>query len=192
MQPTVLSFPARHNPLQNRGVAIATLTPESDPSFLLPLYEAAVAPYVLPKQDRPEFVALFRGESSVRIVATRQSTGAPLGFALAAPVHSFQELANALRFDRYVPNAREMVDAGDTWALIVSVGPSAPLQGIGRALANQALVAMVGSGARYVFVAVRSSELALASRLYESGFSRDGTSNDDRRILLSRTAAFTF
>lgn len=192
MNPIVLQFPPRPNHLQNRGVAIASLTPESDPSFLLPLYENAVAPYVLPKKDRPEFVALFRDEASIRFVATRQSTGSPLGFALAAPVRSFQELANALRFDRNLPNVRVTIDAGGAWVLIVSVDPSVPLQGIGKALANQALVAMVGSGARYVFVAVRSSELALQSRLFDKGFTRDGTTTDDRRTLFSRTAVFTF
>jgi hypothetical protein len=192
VQPIVLQFPPRPNPLQNRGIVIAATTSESNPSFLIPLYENAVAPYVLPRKDRPEFAALFRDEASIRFVATRPSTGSPLGFALAAPVGTPQALANALRFDRVSPNSRAMLDAGGTWVLIVSVDPSVPLQGIGKALANQALVAMVGAGARYVFAAVRSSDLALVSRLAEKGFTRDGTTLDDRRVLLSRSASFTF
>lgn len=192
MPSTVLPFPERPNPLAGRGVIVTSPARESDPSFLLPLYGFAIAPYVLPKEDRPEFSALFRDEASERFVATRQMTGAPLGFALAARVATFQDLANALRFDRISLNARELVAAGGVWALVVAVDPSVPLQGIGRALANRAMVAIHAVGARYVFVAVRSADTQLAARLFDKGFTRDGTSRDDRRVLLSRNAAFTF
>lgn len=187
------AVPARPNPLASRGVGIMTPTASSDPDLLVPLYESATGAPVLFEEDRREFVAMFRGGRAVRRVAVNATSGVPLGFALAVPVATIQDLANALRFNRFPAHVRETVVRGGTWALVVAVTPAVPLQGIGRALANQALAGIQEyADAKRLYVTIPSAEPRLCQRLADEGFSRDGTTVDDRRLLLSHALPHVF
>lgn len=197
MEPTlppanVLPFPIPPSKLAEREILISSPARESKPAVLLPLYQAAIAPCVLREDEHPEFAALFRGENTVRRVAMSQRFLNLHGFALAAPVATGQEFANALRVNRVPPHAKAAIERGEAWILVVSVRPESDNKGIGRALANQAMVAMYGAGAKHVFVAARSAESRFLSFLTSKGFAIGGTTTDDTRTILSRTTSFTF
>ena len=191
--PSVLVFPAAPNPLDRHGIIVVSPTRESKAVSLTGLYERASEPSPIGDDDRAEFARLFRADRTVRRVAMNARTPAPpLGFAMAAPATSAQELANALRIDQIPKHVRGSIEDGAPWFLIVSVSATNPGFGIGRALANQALSAMRSGGARHVFVAAGASETSLIARLRDAGFSVDAASSDRRRVLLSRNVDFTF
>ena len=197
MEPTpppanVLPFPIPPCKLAEREILISSPARESNPSILLPLYAAAVAPCALREDEHPEFAALFRGERTVRRVAMAQRFHNLHGFALAAPVATGQEFANALRVNRVPSHAKTAIERGEAWILVVSVDPKSEHKGVGRALANQAMVAMYVAGAKHVFVAVRSAESRFLVFLSQKGFVPGGTNTDDTRTILSRTTSFTF
>lgn len=188
----VLPFPTPENPLERRGIIITSPTAPSDPANLVPFYAAASDPVAIGDEETSEFAAAFRGGRTVRRVAIRQAVGDIVGFAMAMPATTPQEFANALRIDRIPNHVRSAIDAGTAWAMIVSVSSAIPAQGIGRALANQALSAIRMNGARHVFVALRSSSTSAIVRLRDYGFTKDVASHDERRVVFSRNVDFTF
>ncbi len=190
----VVAFPAsldRPTPLASRGIEIVTPTAASDPDFLVPFYERATGSPVLFEEDRREFVTMFRGGRSVRRVAVNAS-GLPLGFSLAVPVATAQDLANALRFNRIQPHVRETVSRGGTWALVVAVTRAVPRFGIGRDLVNSVLAGVARHEATRFYATLPSADTQLYRRLLDDGFSADGTTSDDKRYLVSHAFPYRF
>lgn len=190
----VLPFRRSGDPLASRGIALFSPGPGSRAASLRPLYRIGTGPTELAADPDRQLELVFDAPLAVRVVAMNvHVTQPPLGFALAVPVATPQELADALAVNRFDPHVRVTLERSRSWALLVAVHAPVCQVGIGRALANRALDGIRDAGGERVYVAARACDAWLSSRLLDLAFSRDGVTRETHpRTLFSRDANFTF
>lgn len=190
----VLHFPVRDDALARRGVALFSPADGSQPTHLSELYDLATGGTELETDPSQQLVLAFNHPRAVRVAAVNaRMAQPPLGFALAVPVTTPQELANALLVNQCGPHVRDTLAHRCSWALLVATHGSVRQLGIGRALANRVLDGIRDAGAERVYLAARASDAWIGPRLHELAFSRDGVTRETHpRTLFSRDVNFSF
>src|SRR3989339_1158126 len=189
----VLPFHPQGDPIANRGIGICSSAAGSLPNALWSLFRLAIGIAETQTDHDGTYDLAFAHASAVRVAAmSAREVMPPLGFALAVPVASPQELADVLRMDRFESHVRESLDRKRSWALLVAVDPTVRRTGIGRTLANAALNGIRGAQGERVYVAARARDSWIAHRLLGMRFSRDGVSSEvvPRVLFSSRSLSF--
>lgn len=196
MEPTatVLQFPRKDEPLAKRGIVLLSPGPGSRSTYLRALYGIAIGETELAADPDGRLALTFETPRAERVVALNGRVAQPpLGFALAVPVATRQELANALVVNQVDGYVHETLNRKCGWALLVAVHAPVRRIGIGRALANRALAAIRDAGGERVYLAVRGSDAWTTPWLLGRAFSRDGVTRETHpRTLFSCDVNFSF
>ncbi len=190
----VLPFRRPDDSLASRGIAIFSPGPGSRTTHLRELYRLATGETELETDLDRQLTFAFLGPFAARAVAMNARVAQPpLGLALAVPVATPQELADALLVNHFDAHVGVTLERSPSWALLVAVHAPVRQMGVGRALANRALDGIRENGGGRVYVAIRALDAPLLSRLCAIAFARDGVTREAHpRILLSRDANFAF
>lgn len=205
--PTVLELTMRSSaviPFPRPGadlpeaVTFTRLAGESRTTALRGLYEAAIGGSALALDPDLALKRTFDQDGAIRLAAVHSAPGrddpsVPVAFALAVPVASLQELAEALCVNRMDAHVGVTLGRESCYALLLAVRHDWRRRGIGRAIANRALddIRAVDGGRAYL--AVRARDHWLNSQLLGLEFHRDGVTDEPvPRVLLSRRVSFVF
>ncbi len=193
----ILSFPSgssQGHALVQRGILVFPLAEGSKTDNLFPLYRVAMGNTELQPDPAGQLTQTFETAGAVRLAAVNARVSRPpIGFALAVPVKTRQELADTLAVNVMQPFMETELEGRQSWALLVTVDISVRRMGIGRTIANRALDEIVAAGGERVFLAASSRDLQVGSFLARCGFTRCGLSRErSPRALYSRGTDFRF
>lgn len=190
----VLPFRRPDDSITNRGIALFSLGPGSMTTYLHALYRVATGNTELEKDPARQLALAFDTPRAARVVALNaRVTQQPFGLALAVPVTTQQELADALAVNQMDQHVRDTLAHKRSWALLVAVHAPIRQIGIGRALANRALDAIRDAGGERIYLASRCCDAWAAPWLLDHAFSRDGVTREIHpRALCSRDVNFAF
>jgi len=110
-----------------------------------------------------------------------------LGFALAIPVRSLQDLTETFAANGFGRHVENTLHGQRGWALLLATDSGNFNRGVGRRLANLMLGEIRDAGGERVYVAVRQADRWLSDRLVNTlQFQRDGlTVEHHSRLILS-------
>lgn len=190
----VLQFPRQDDTLARRGIVLLSPGPGSQSTSLRDLYRVATGETELVSDPDGQLALTFETPRAARMVALNGRVAQPpLGFALAVPVKTPQELADALAVNQMDAHVRDTLVQKNAWALLVAVHGPVQRLGIGRALGNRALDAIRDAGGERIYLAARARNSWITPWLLERAFSRDGITREIHpRTLFSRDVNFVF